>query len=117
MLQSGRSGLAVVFRSANLTIYRVPSPQPIVTGPGHPVVTALTESTVVLKLSRPGNYHLGIRFSPYLRTPNGCVTEASDGMTVLTAPTAGKVNVAFSMSAKGALDALTGSKTTCPTPG
>jgi hypothetical protein len=113
LLQSGRSGLAVVFHSKNLTIYRVPSPLPIVSGPDHPRVTALTETTVKLKLSIPGSYHLGIRYSPYLRTPNGCVTEANDGMTTLTSPTAGKVNVTFSMSAKGALDALTGSKTTC----
>ena len=113
LLTSGRSGLSVVFRSTNFTIYRVPSPLPIVSGPGHPKVTALTEATVVLKLSRPGKYHLGIRFSPYLRTPDGCVTEASDGMTTLTAPTAGTVDVAFSMSARGALDALTGSHTTC----
>jgi hypothetical protein len=114
LLRSGRSGLAVVFRSRNFTIYRVPSPLPLVSGPGHPQVTALTESTVVLKLSQAGRYHLGIRYSPYLRAPNDCVTEASDGMTTLTAPTDGKVKVTFSLSAKGALDALTGSKTTCP---
>ena len=34
LLRSGRSGLDVVFRSANITIFAVPSPQPIVTGPG-----------------------------------------------------------------------------------
>ena len=36
LLRSGRSGLPVVFRSPDFTIYAVPSPQPIVTGPGHP---------------------------------------------------------------------------------
>ena len=35
-------------------------------------------------------------------------------MTVLTAPNAGTVKVAFSVSATGALAALTGSRTTCP---
>ena len=34
-------------------------------------------------------------------------------MTVLTAPTAGTVKLAFSVSATGALAALTGSRTTC----
>ena len=44
LLQSGRSGLPVVFRSADVTIYAVPSPHPIVTGPGDPQVEKVTGS-------------------------------------------------------------------------
>ena len=114
LLKSGRLGLPVVFRSANATVYSVPSPRPIVTGPGHPQVKALTGSTITLALSRPGQYKIEIRYSPYLFAPKSCVTEGSDGMTVLTAPSAGTVKVAFTVSAAGALAALTGSGTTCP---
>ncbi|HEY4347437.1 MAG TPA: hypothetical protein VGM80_07595 [Gaiellaceae bacterium] len=114
LLQSGRSGLRIVFRSPNATVYAVPSPVSIVSGPGRPHVTAMTESTVTLSLTQPGNYKLGIRYSPYLLAPDGsCVTEGADGMTVLTAPHAGTVRVAFTVSAGGALAALTGRHTTC----
>ena len=84
------------------------------TGPGHPRVSALTESTITLALARPGAYELGIRYTPYLVAPGSCVTEAKDGMTVLTVPDAGTMKVGFTVSAAGALAALTGSDTTCP---
>ena len=114
LLTSGRSGLPVVFRSTHFTVYRVSSPVPIVSGPDDPRVSALTESTITLALARPGAYELGIRYTPYLVAPGGCVTQAKDGMTVLTVPDAGTVKVGFSVSAAGALAALTGSDTTCP---
>jgi hypothetical protein len=113
LLQSGRSRLPVVFRSADFTIYEVPAPHPIVTGPGDPQVKKVTGSTITLALPRPGRYQLGIRYTPYLAAPAACVTEAKNGMTVLTTPTAGTVKVAFSVSATGAIAALTGSRTTC----
>ncbi len=114
LLRSGRSGLPVVFSTPDLTIYAVSSPQPIVTGPGHPAVRKVTESTITLALSEPGRYQLGIRYTPYLAAPKSCVSEAKDGMTVLTAPTAGTVKLSIGVSASGALAALTGSRTTCP---
>jgi len=113
LLASGRSGLPVVFRSAHATVYAVPSPRPIVTGPGDPRVTAITESTITLRLSQPGTYQVGIRFTPYLHAHASCVTEAKDGMTVLSAPHAGRVKLAFRVSPSAALAALTGSRTTC----
>ena len=114
LLASGRSGLPVVFRAAHATVYSVPSPRPILTGPGHPRVEALTESTVTLHLTRPGTYQLGIRYTPYLHAHASCVTESKNGMTVLTAPHAGTVRLAFRVSTSAALAALTGSRTTCP---
>src|SRR5262249_39988615 len=40
LLGSGRSGLAVVYRSRDWTIYRLPHPTPLLTGPGRPRVLA-----------------------------------------------------------------------------
>ena len=40
LLPSGRSGLPVVFRSAHTTVFAVPSPTPLVTGPGRARVLA-----------------------------------------------------------------------------
>jgi hypothetical protein len=113
LLASGRSGLPVVFWSAHATVYAVPSPRPIVTGPGRPRVAAITESAITLRLSRRGTYHVGIRFTPYLHAHASCVTESKDGMTVLSAPHAGTFKLAFRVSPSAALAALTGSKTTC----
>ncbi len=114
LLQSGRSGLRIVFRSAHATIYQVPSPYPIVTGPGHPRVDALTGSTIKLTLPTAGSYSLGIRYSPYMLAPGACVTESTDGMTVLTSDRPGTVDMRFTVSTSGAFDALTGKRTTCP---
>jgi hypothetical protein len=113
LLRSGGSGLRIVFESAEATVYAVPSPLPIVTGPGHPHVDEITESTITLSLSRSGTYKLRIRYSPYFFAPKSCVTEDRNGMTELNAPHAGRVKVAFTVSAAGALAALTGSHTTC----
>jgi hypothetical protein len=113
LLRSGRSGLPVVFRTAHATVYSVPSPLPIVSGPGHPRVDALTESTVTLSLTEPGTYDVRIRYSPYLSTPDGCVTESANGLTMLTVPDGGKVKLAFTVSAGHAIAALTGRTSSC----
>ena len=71
---------------------RCPSPRPIVTGPGHPRVKALTESTVTLA-ALPAR-HLPARDPLHAVPPlarASCVSESEDGMTVLTAPRAGTV--------------------------
>jgi hypothetical protein len=114
LLRSGRSGLKEVAWLPHAVVYRVPAPTPIVTGPGQPRVKKLTESSITVRLSKPGLYHVGIRYTPYLRAPLGCVSEAKDGMTVLNAPRAGTIDLRFSVTTKGALAALTGSRTTCP---
>jgi hypothetical protein len=54
LLESGRSGLPLVLRSGNISIFAVPSPHPIVTGPDRPRVRAFRNSTIVLDLHRPG---------------------------------------------------------------
>jgi len=76
-------------------------------------VKRLTESTITVALPRPGSYQLDIRYSPYLFAPMTCVTKAADGMTRLTVLHAGTVKMAFTVSAAGALAALTGSHSTC----
>jgi len=116
LLRSGDSGLQAVAWLPHATVYSVPSPTPLVTGPGRPHVDSLTESTITLRLSLPGRYHLGIRYTPYLRSPRTCISESKDGMTILNAPRAGTIELRFSLTTKGALAALTGSRTTCSKP-
>ena len=67
LLRSGRSGLHAVLRTAQLTIYSVPSPQPLVTGPAPARVLTLSQEDLRIALTRPGSYRLAIRYSPYGR--------------------------------------------------
>lgn len=87
LLRSGRSGLRQVFVSPQLRIFEVPRPQPILTGPGSPVVTRLDHAGIAGRLPEIGSYQLKIRYTRYWRVQAGavCVEHARGGMTVLRA--------------------------------
>jgi hypothetical protein len=114
LLRSGRSGLTVVYRSATTTIFSVPDATPIVRGPGSPRVTRLTQTTIDLVVARPGTYRVAVRYSPYFAARGACVAKTEDGMTRLDVRRAGKVELAFAVTAARALAALTGSSSSCP---
>jgi hypothetical protein len=113
LLRSGASRLPVVFRSAHATVFAVPSPDPIVTGPGSPRVERLSQEAITVSLTRPGFYHLAVRYSPYFTAPDTCISKSSDDMTELEALRAGTFRIAFTFSTSGALAALTSSRSVC----
>ncbi|CAB4686373.1 MAG: hypothetical protein F2663_01735 [Actinobacteria bacterium] len=117
LLRSGRSRLPVVFRSAHLTIYRVPGARPIIAGPGNPSVTAIGDSNLTLLVRQPGRYRLALRFTPYLTATDACLSETAAGMTIVHARRAGLIDLDFNLSASGALAAISGSHTHCSEPG
>jgi hypothetical protein len=92
LLSSGRSGLSPVFSDANLTIYELHRPTPILTGPGSPRVTRFDHSRVEGRLTKPGRYSLKVRYTPYWRVRTGaiCVERGAGGMTLLTAARPGR---------------------------
>ena len=108
LISSGRSGLVAVFRSAHTTVYAVPSPRSIVTGPGSPRVLNLGQTSATLALDRPGRYRVAINWSPYWGTAEGCLSRSRDGTVQLTAARAGIVRLDLSVNAQGALAALGG---------
>jgi hypothetical protein len=108
LIRSGRSGLREVFRSANLTIYEVPHPRSMITGPGHPRVLALSSAQVRLEFPEPGHYRLAVRYSPYLRAAGACVRESADGMTELVTRHSGVFRLDFDFDLGRALDVLVG---------
>jgi hypothetical protein len=116
LLRSGRSGLVVSYVTPEATVYAVPSPRPIVTGPGRPRVVRLTESTITLFLPRAGTYRVDVRYSPYLAPPRACISESKDGMIRLHARRGGLVKLRFAVTTAHALAALDGSRTTCSKP-
>ena len=114
LLRSGRSGLPVVFRTAEVTVFAVPSPVPIVTGPAHPRVLAFDDSSIEIALRRPGAYRVALHYTPYMAATNACLQERKDGMIELRAQQAGVLKLAFSLTASHALAAIAGSRSSCP---
>lgn len=108
LISSGRSGLVAVFRSPHTTVYAVPSPRSIVTGPGSPRILNLGQTSATVALDRPGRYRVAINWSPYWHTAVGCLSRATDGTVQLTAARAGVVRIDLSINAQGALAALGG---------
>jgi hypothetical protein len=109
LLRSGRSGLAPVWSDAHVTIYRVPRPEPLVTGPHPARVLRLGDTTMKLVLGGPGRYRVAVRYSPYWTARHACVTEGPDKMLRVATPTGGRVDLAFKVGAEQALYALVGS--------
>jgi hypothetical protein len=116
LVRSGRAGLRPVFRSAKLTIYAVPQPQPIVTGPGAPAVLSLTESRFRVLVTTGGTYRISVRYSPYWRASDGCLSRGADGMLRLQTRAAQLVGIVFRVDAARALGALEGEAPVCRLP-
>ena len=71
LVASGRSGLAPVLRSPQLTVFAVPDARPIVTGPAPAEVVDVGQGHILVRLERPGRYRVAVRHSPYWRSDGG----------------------------------------------
>jgi hypothetical protein len=108
LVRSPRSPLRAVYRSPQLTVYAVPRPTPIMTGPGAGRVLGMSESRILADVTRPGTYRIAVRFSRYWRPSAGCAFRGADGMIRLSVPRAGPVRLVFSPDPGRALAALAG---------
>ena len=108
LIRSGRSGLVPVFRSAHVAVYELPNARSIVVGPGLASVEWLWPTRIVLFLDKPGNYRVALRWSPYWRTRQGCVSEEPDGMVRLTVARPGYVDLNMSPNLSRGLATLAG---------
>ena len=116
LVSGGRAGLEPVFSTNTLTVYAVPSPQPIVTGPGRARLLSLTEARMDLVVTEAGRYRIAVRWSPYWQSSAGCISEGKDGMIRLTTRQAEYVRLDFAINAERALDELTGITPRCSAP-
>ena len=108
LLRSGHSGLRPVLRRAHITIYAVPSPRPLVTGPAPARVLELTQTRVTVRVAAAGAYRVAIRYSPYWMASEGCLGPGADSMILLRTPRAGDVQLRFHITARSALAAFAG---------
>jgi len=109
LLRSGRSGLVPVLRTRHLTLFAVPQPIALVTGPYPARVLRLGDTSMTLALGGPGRYRVAVRYSPYWSTTKGCVSEGSDMMLRIVTSNGGDVRLAFKVGAVRALETLVGS--------
>ena len=108
LLRSGRSRLEPVFRSTHITIYSVPSPRPLVTGPAPATVVELTQTRLTLRVDGAGTYRVAIRYSPYWMASTGCLDPGRDSMIRLRTSGAREIRLRFHVNARRAFAALAG---------
>ena len=106
LLRSGRSGLRVVFKTPDLTVFAVPAPTGILSGGQAARLLALSQTRLVLEVVHPGRYRLAVRYSPYWRTSSGCIAARPDGMSEVIAPRPGTIVISFHLGVRKALAAL-----------
>lgn len=112
LVASGRAGLEPVYLDGPVTVYAVPRPRPIVTGPGSPRVLALGESRLRLRVSG-GTVRIAVRWSPYWRASDGCLSEGGDGMLRLRTRRPRTVGIVFRIDAAHLLGTLAGEQPAC----
>ena len=108
LLRSGDSGLRPVLYSPTVSVYELPQASGVVTGHAPAEVEAMGATRLSIHVAEAGRYRVAVRFSPYWRTFEGCVSRAPDGMTRLTAFHAGRIDLEFKVNVHRGLEALTG---------
>jgi hypothetical protein len=113
LVRSGNAGLKQVFTTPHVSVYAVPHPRPIVTGPGRPELLALRDARLVVRVSRGGAYRIAVRWSPYWHASTGCLNRGPEGMLRLRTATAATVRIGFDVDMRGLADAFVGNRPTC----
>jgi hypothetical protein len=110
LLKSGRAPLRAVYFDRNVTIYEVPSPRAIMTGPAPAHIVAMRESSMSVWVAGPGVYRIAVRSSRYWKATPGCVSAGADGMIRLAEKQPGYVRMTFDVTPGGVLSEMAGSK-------
>ena len=108
IVAAGRAGLRFVVRLPHQTVYELPHPTPLVTGPGSASVLWLWPQRLVAVVDRPGSYLVRVRWSPYWRANAGCVSRTHGGLTRLDVGRAGLVQLSFALDVSRGLRTLAG---------
>ncbi len=116
LVRSGRLHLVRVFHNRDLSIYRVPHARSIITGPGSPMLTSLTQSRIGAVVHRGGTYRIAVRWSPYWHASLGCLSQGKDKMLRLTVRHPHFVRLTFRVNAVRALDEFVGQQPKCTLP-
>jgi hypothetical protein len=105
-----------VYEDANVRIFAVDHPTPMVTPRSRAKVVALGQSTLELDVFRPGPLKLRIRYTPYWDAdPSGglCLSRGSDGLTTVQALRPGRYALRVSANVTTGLSTLAGISSGC----
>ena len=103
LIRHGLPYLRQVFASAHWRVYAVLGAEPLVSGPAR--LRRLDATGFELAIRRAGTVTVRVRYTPYwAMSGDGCVSEAPDGWTLVTATRAETVTVAARFSLSQALD-------------
>jgi hypothetical protein len=108
LIRSGRTNLRLVYWTAHLLVYELPTAKPVIVGPAAATVLWMYPSRIVAVVDAPGTYKVKVRWSPYWRASSGCVSKTPGGMTRLSVPHAGLVELGFRLSVGRSLQTLAG---------
>jgi hypothetical protein len=108
LIRQGRSGLLPVFRSRHVSVYELPNARSLVVGPGLASVDWLWPTRAVLVVDKPGNYRVALRWSPYWRSRQGCVSREPGGMVRLTVRHPGYIDLSLTPNLSRGLATLAG---------
>ena len=87
------TALQPVFRTSDVSIYRVPRPRSIASGGAR--VLALHQASVVVRVPRAGDYRIAVRWSVFSRATDGVTYRTPDGMTGFRALRPGVATLSF----------------------
>jgi hypothetical protein len=103
LIRSGAAGLRLAYRDDVVSIYRLPNPTPLLTGPGEATMLRFGHVEISARVSSPGRYLLREHYSRYWKVRGAvCVRSAPHAMTWLDVRAAGR----FSLTAPSSADAL-----------
>jgi hypothetical protein len=112
LIRSGQSGLREIRRLGHFTVYTVPRPRPLVTGPAPASVLQLGPSQLIISIAARGRYHLAVKWSPYWSAAGSCIQKTRNGQMNLSVKHRGIVTVRFSVNLKRGLETFIGSTPT-----
>lgn len=118
LLRSGRSGLEIVARLGGWTVYEYTEATSIATPADDIAVARLTGNELVLRASRPGQYRVRVRYTPYWQTRGAaaCASPANPWGTILRVEEPGVVRLVFDVRLTTFVGAVLGSQGGCATP-
>jgi len=92
LLRSGAAGLRPVRRLPDWTIYELPRPSPLLTGPAPARLLRFGHDGIAGRVAAAGAYKLRVRYTPLWRVDarGVCLERAPDGMTRLVAARPGR---------------------------
>jgi hypothetical protein len=108
LVRSGAAGLRRVWTAPQATIYALPLPTPILTGPAPASISALQSSRIRGELSAAGTYLLRVHYTPYwsVQPKSLCLSRSPTGMTELHAPRAGPFTITAIEAPTRVVDAI-----------